>query len=520
MRRRGAVAGLVLGLWAAGLGMLVRRQYFRPQFDQLAEAALRVAPGASYYGVDQGDRQIGFASSTIDTSSSTITVRDYLVANLPIGGRARRATARTDVRLTRGLRVRQFVVSLESDGPTVRASGRIEGDSLLVVAVATGEQRPDTQRIHLDGPVLLPTLVPLAISLGERPKVGKRYELPMFDPIAMTPKQVAFTIRAESLFVLSDSAAYDRTTQRWHAVAADTIRAWQIATDASSGFSGWVDEQGRVVQTMQLGLSLHRLPYEVAWENWRAEQTTIGEAVANDRDILETTAIAANKVPRGDLRLLSVRLEGADLRGYDLAGDRQALDRNVLTIQEASAAAMRASYRLGTLSPRHVPTLAAEPLIQSGNGEIVRTARRIVGETTDPATAAERLTRWVHDSLTQQITVGVPDALQVLHSRTGDCNEYTQLFVALARAAGIPTRIAAGLAYIDGRFYYHAWPEVFLRGWVATDPTFGQFPADAAHLRFVVGGLGRQADLLRLMGNLKITLLDAAARGDHAHPAR
>ena len=39
------------------------------------------------------------------------------------------------------------------------------------------------------------------------------------------------------------------------------------------------------------------------------------------------------------------------------------------------------------------------------------------------------------------------------------------------------------------------------------DPTFGQFPADAAHLRFVTGGLAKQADLLRLMGQLRIDVL-------------
>jgi transglutaminase-like putative cysteine protease len=108
----------------------------------------------------------------------------------------------------------------------------------------------------------------------------------------------------------------------------------------------------------------------------------------------------------------------------------------------------------------------------------------------------------------KQITLGVPDALQVLASHRGDCNEHTQLYVAIARAAGIPARAAAGLAYLDGKFYYHAWPEVYLGTWVAVDPTFDQFPADAAHLRFVNGGLGEQAALLRLMGRLKIDLLE------------
>jgi len=45
--------------------------------------------------------------------------------------------------------------------------------------------------------------------------------------------------------------------------------------------------------------------------------------------------------------------------------------------------------------------------------------------------------------------------------------------------------------------------------WVAVDPTFGQFPADASHLRFVYGGLDRQAELLRLMGTLRIDVLTA-----------
>ena len=76
--------------------------------------------------------------------------------------------------------------------------------------------------------------------------------------------------------------------------------------------------------------------------------------------------------------------------------------------------------------------------------------------------------------------------------------------------AGIPARAAAGLAYVDGKFYYHAWPEIYLGNWVAVDPTFGQFPADAAHLRFVHGGLDRQVDLLRLIGALQIDLIDAS----------
>jgi transglutaminase-like putative cysteine protease len=122
---------------------------------------------------------------------------------------------------------------------------------------------------------------------------------------------------------------------------------------------------------------------------------------------------------------------------------------------------------------------------------------------------AERLTRWLHDSLGKDITIGVPSAVQTLAARNGDCNEHTQLYLALARAAGIPARGAAGLARVGRKFYYHAWPEVYLGRWVAVDPTFGEFPADAGHLRFVTGGLGRQVELLRLIGTLGIDVVES-----------
>ncbi|MFC1661286.1 transglutaminase-like domain-containing protein, partial [Gemmatimonadota bacterium] len=110
----------------------------------------------------------------------------------------------------------------------------------------------------------------------------------------------------------------------------------------------------------------------------------------------------------------------------------------------------------------------------------------------------------------------VPSAVQVLESGAGDCNEHTVLYVALARALGLPARTAVGLVYLDNAFFYHAWPEVWLGQWVAVDPTFGQYPADAAHLRFVVGGLAQQVDILRLIGRLDIEVIrpDATAPGE------
>src|SRR3954471_2260197 len=150
---RALVAWMILLLWLGGLGFLVRREYFRPSTERLAEAALRVSPGAAYYAVMQGNRQIGFASSSIDTATTTISVDDYLVADIPVGGRTHRASARTHVVLTRALHTKAFAVTFEGDGGPIVARGRVVGDSVLTLMLSSGADAPvDTQQVKLHGP--------------------------------------------------------------------------------------------------------------------------------------------------------------------------------------------------------------------------------------------------------------------------------------------------------------------------------------------------------------------------------
>lgn len=514
MSRRGAVAITVLVTWAAGLAVFVHREIKNGPAQRLAEAALRVSPGAMFYRVEKDGRQIGFASSTIDTTQGGLQITDFLTADLPVAGKEHRATATSDVRLSRKLSLTEFRLSFESDDAPIAVSGRALGDSVLQVVVTHGESRADTQRVSLSGPVMLPTVVPLALALGEEPKVGRTYTLSSFDPIAMAPTPLTVRVEAESSFAVPDSARFDEGRRRWTVARRDSLHAWRIATDGPSAVRAWIDEQGRVVEMQHaLGFALRRTAYEIAFENWRLDGGTRSRRVSADRDILETTAIAASApLERKRPARVRVRLRDADLRGFALDGGRQSLRGDTLVITREDSVPMSARYQMPMplamrMSFRH--EIVPEPLVQSNDPRIGELARRIRGDVRDPVVVARRLNQWVHDSLAKSVAVTIPSAVQVLESRSGDCNEHTQLYLALARAVGIPARAAAGLAYVGGKFYYHAWPEVFVGRWLAVDPTFGQFPADAAHLRFVYGGLAKQAELLRLMGTLKIDLLAA-----------
>ena len=105
-------------------------------------------------------------------------------------------------------------------------------------------------------------------------------------------------------------------------------------------------------------------------------------------------------------------------------------------------------------------------------------------------------------------TVSLPSAVEVLENLRGDCNEHTILFVAIARAAGIPSRPCAGVVYLDGTFGYHAWPLVWVGEWVEMDPTFGQDVADATHIILAAGDIEAQYVINSVIGRLSIRELD------------
>jgi hypothetical protein len=233
------------------------------------------------------------------------------------------------------------------------------------------------------------------------------------------------------------------------------------------------------------------------------------------RDLLQMSAVVPEMHRRidepRDVRRMVLRLEGASVSGPDLEGVGQSVQGSQIEIRDPQ------TFEPGPADPGAAAYLAPEPFLESDAPEIVAESAVALKGVTGPRARAERLTRYVNALLDKKPTISLPSAREVLRTKVGDCNEHTALYVAMARAAGIPARIAVGLVFVrgvQGAFYYHAWPEVYLdegrgRGmWLPVDPTFNQFPADGTHLRLVRGGLEKQAAILPLIGSLRITVVD------------
>ncbi len=507
MNRR-VLATVILVVWLGMMGWLVKREFFRPRAEILADAAMSIPPGATYYKLELAGEHIGFASSKVDTLQDTVTVQDLMILQIPVLGTVQRVEARTDANLSRTLRLRSFEASLRGADVRFGVSGAVAGDSLLTVVVRSADSEQEFE-IPLERPIILPGLLPLNLAFGGELKVGKSYSLRLFDPLQLEEMDVAVAVTAESTLVVPDSASFNEELGIWVAVQWDTLHAWRVSQRIRGlELEAWIDDMGQVVQaTTPVGFTMKRTAFEIAFENLRRRDVSaLGETLRGD--LIRQTAIASNAELSGQtVQELRVRLGGVDLNGFDLGGGRQQLEGDTLIVRREPGEGFQPEYRLPSSDTALAQYLVGEPLVQTSDPRIQAQARQIVGRTRNPRRAAERITNWVHDELAKRVTISVPSAVEVLESRRGDCNEHTVLYVALARAVGLPARTAAGLVYVDGAFYYHAWPEVYLNGWVAVDPTFGQFPADASHLRFTIGGLARQVELIRLIGHLSLDVV-------------
>ena len=226
-------------------------------------------------------------------------------------------------------------------------------------------------------------------------------------------------------------------------------------------------------------------------------------------DLVQLASIATTPI-NFDLTVVdevSWTLGGVVLDPFDLDGGRQAVSPSngqvAVTIRREPVAAPNSVSDL-QLSDELVQHTTSDVLIQSDAAAIRDRATLIAGSRSDVEEIVREVGNWVHLNMTRESVIGIPSALEVLGTMRGDCNEHATLATALLRALGIPSRIATGVAYQDGYFYYHAWVEYWNEQWRTLDPTWGQIPADLGHIRLVSGGLDRQLMLSNVFGEITV----------------
>ncbi|MGD9722457.1 MAG: transglutaminase family protein [Pirellulales bacterium] len=285
----------------------------------------------------------------------------------------------------------------------------------------------------------------------------------------------------------------------------------------------WVDEQGEILKRRIAGLDQesHRTTEALA----KAQAGATAPTIDIGADTIVPVAQPLAGAHQANELHYQVELAEGDPAKIFASGPTQSVRSTgphtaEITVRALSPAAA-ASSTPAAARPDERYT-AANSVLQVADPEIQKMAAAARGAETDPVKIALALEKYVHDALSiNDFTQAFSSAAEVAKSRTGDCTEHAVLLAALARAAGIPSRVAIGLVYVERAhgFGYHMWTEVYLNGqWVPLDATLGQGGIGAAHLKLVDSSLdGTTAysaflPVAQVVGQLQIKALDAPGK--------
>lgn len=395
-------------------------------------------------------------------------------------------TIHTEIRATtdKAFALTRFEFRLLSAGLAFQASGAVTDHLLSGQMTTGGETSPFS--FPLQSPIYLPSATAMTLRQATL-QAGAEQRFHIFNPLSMRTEITTVSVIGPEILTVKGKQL--ETTKVTETLGETTTQAW-------------LDQEGKVVkEEAALGMVLLREDQQEALGGEQQEGASL--------DLVSSAAIPVQQTipnPRA-LTNLRMRFTGPlDSLPLSFPPRQQQHDHTLTITQEASSAF--ATYTLPQSAPELAADLVATPFLQSTHPRVVAQMRQILGNEHDARQATQQLLDWTYTAIKKIPTAGLPTALEVLASKRGDCNEHAVLFTALARAAGLPARVAAGVVYLDNAFYYHAWSEVWLGQWVAVDPTFHQFPADATHVKFVEGGPEQHVALLKVIGQIGLEVLD------------
>ena len=492
----GWVEGLALAVWLALAGVLVTSGGDRGIVRPINPEALVLGISQErWMGILFEEQHVGYSvsrSAPVQGGGTLFEGRSqFRVATF---GKIQEITTAGTALVNAEGALERFDFVMLADQVRLVARGEVKGKEIVMEVDQAGES--SVLRFDVSQPPHVGMSLESAIRRQEL-AVGLKFSVPYFDPLTLAEGEMSFEVVGVEVFDGGEEAYW--LVSRFSGVETRSLVTPAGETLRQEGALGMrmvrmtADEAQRISDDTPTDLiSLSAVPFDGKFENARA--TRLFKAQFSGIPSERVVSQPPQQTVEGDVVTVDMPL--------------------LLELPTLPVSALPEDWVAGDDRP---PFLGSTLTLPVGHRDIQAQATTLVTPATDRLDAVRRINDWVFTEVAKEPSVGVPNGLEVLYSKRGDCNEHTALFVSLSRAAGIPTRIAAGVVFSDrigphGQFYYHAWPEVQLGGpsdWVAVDPTFGQLPADATHIKLVEGDLDRQVEILGVLGKLKLSLIEA-----------
>jgi len=471
----------ILACLAFSFLLLIRMNFFQEKHEKThtSHFSKPLLTQDSWMNIFQNDKKIGYLHRSLSKNNDQYLFNEKVLMEINSMGVTQALKIMTEGHLNSDMTLVSFNFNLSSSIFNFDAKGHVVDKKLILL---TGlPDAPEKIEIPLkDIPLISGSLYDAAFYHDMESNSSRNFNI--FDPSTMSIRPIKITRSPDEIIPMMGKRVLSKK------YCADFMGAKHCA---------WLDKNGLVIkETGMLGLSM---------EKTNREDALRGIVHGASLDVTEIASIASNiKIDQPEkLNKITIKLTGAGTELF-LNGDRQRYQNHILTVEREKKQTPRLEKKL----PDEISVfLKPSPLIQSEDPQIKDALKRIV----HPADSTEQKTRkivdWVYRNIEKKPTLSVPNALEVLKNKSGDCNEHTVLTVALLRAAGIPATSEAGLVYLRGRFYYHAWCVFYLDQWITADAVFNQLPADVTHIRFIRGETDKQLNLISVIGKINLEVL-------------
>ena len=484
------IGGVIVAFWVAMMGVLVHREFGgRGVIARRPAKVVLPHPGETWLGVLIGGRRVGTAH--LVTQPEDRGGLAGFTQRLDLSLRARMLDAPVELRLAGSMwravtaPRAEFEIRLDSAGHEVEAEGTVADGRLEGAVRSAGQSVPVSLPVGrlLGGSDDLFALLP-----SREFAPGEEASFPGFDPLTLRPATArARCLRIETLTL--DGAPV-------------TTRVVEV-TAGKATVTAWLDGEGGVVQA--------EAPFGITLRRFSRADAIATRLEAEPPELFATFQVTPTGVlPRRDARRMVVRLSGVSAREVPVDDTQKPGEGGEIVVSALPGPLTEPPALNAAPQPDAARFLECDALVQCDDPKIRAFATVIVRSERDPWARALLIEDWVYRNIRKRTVLSLPSAAEVLARREGACSQHTVLFTALARAAGVPTRMAAGLVWSEEEqaFAYHAWPEVFVGRWVWTDPTLGQPVADATHLKLATGDLADWQGVAVFLGRIRLEVLE------------
>ncbi len=472
----------------------------------------RLESGVSWMNIFQNGKKIGYTHRAMDARGSGYKIDEKTVMKINTMGLTQDIIVSSSSTTDMDFALLDFNFSIFSGSFDFVVKGHIK-DNVLYINSSNDNAVMDKTDHENTGKDSKPSLIsskPLEIKLEDRPYLtsaiiqaviasglepGDEMVLFVFDPSTLGQAPARVKIFEKELVLIDGK----KISARKISLSFKGIRQ-----------SAWVDDDDQVLKEQGLlGITLVKTTKEEALQ---------GISLGGTDDLTELVSVPSNvKLQNPDqLQEIKFRISGLEEekdRKYalkleqGLSQNRQSFKDGILTIQRESLDGLPHVLGPQELSAVDEKFKSPGPFIQSNDHRIKNIAQRVTQSADTPIEKVRNLVLWIQKNIRRQPVVSLPNALSTLKNRMGDCNEHAALMAALCRAIGIPAGVEAGLVYLKGRFYYHAWNIVYIGRWISVDALFNQIPADVTHIGFTSGSQEMQLNLMGVMGKIKLKVI-------------